>query len=107
MTDQWYLKYGDTEWKDRVVEHVNNPETFTPYSQEILDKFNQTLGWLKECACSRLFGLGTQLPWDDKWVIESLSDSTIYMAYYTIAHLLQGPDNLCGDSPSPCGITPD
>ena len=49
-----------------------------------------TLGWLKEWACSRLFGLGTQLPWDEKWVIESLSDSTIYMAYYTIAHKLQG-----------------
>lgn len=62
MTDQWYLKYGDEEWKNRVTDHVNNPDTFTPYSQEILDKFNQTLGWLKEWACSRLFGLGTQVP---------------------------------------------
>ena len=35
-------------------------------------------------------GLGTQLPWDQQWVIESLSDSTIYMAYYTIAHHLHG-----------------
>ena len=34
-------------------------------------------------------GLGTKLPWDDNWVIESLSDSTIYMAYYTVAHYLQ------------------
>ncbi len=31
-------------------------------------------------------GLGTRLPWDPDWIIESLSDSTIYMAYYTIAH---------------------
>ena len=30
------------------------------------------------------------MPWDEQFVIESLSDSTIYMAYYTIAHLLQG-----------------
>ena len=30
------------------------------------------------------------------WVIESLSDSTIYMAYYTIAHKLQGLDNIEG-----------
>ena len=89
MTDQWYLKYGDPEWKDAVSAHVNDPKSFTPYSQEILDKFNQTLNWLKEWACSRLFGLGTQLPWDEKWVIESLSDSTIYMAYYTIAAMLQ------------------
>ncbi|HID74323.1 MAG TPA: leucine--tRNA ligase, partial [Thermoplasmata archaeon] len=31
----------------------------------------------------------TRLPWDEKWIIESLSDSTLYMAYYTIAHLIQ------------------
>ena len=24
------------------------------------------------------------------WLIESLSDSTIYMAYYTVAHILHG-----------------
>jgi leucyl-tRNA synthetase len=108
MTDQWYLKYGDPEWRDRVVEHVNDPAKFTPYSQEILDKFNFTLGWLNEWACSRLFGLGTQLPWDPKWVIESLSDSTIYMAFYTIAHLLQGEANLDGTmKPSPCGVAPE
>lgn len=47
--------------------------------QASLTKFNFTLGWLKEWACTRLFGLGTRLPWDESWVIESLSDSTIYM----------------------------
>ena len=30
------------------------------------------------------------MPWDKQFLIESLSDSTIYMAYYTVAHLLQG-----------------
>ncbi len=29
------------------------------------------------------------MPWDENWLIEGLSDSTIYMAYYTVAHLLQ------------------
>jgi leucyl-tRNA synthetase len=46
-------------------------------------------GWLQQWACSRSFGLGTRLPWDEQYLIESLSDSTIYMAYYTIAHYLQ------------------
>lgn len=46
-------------------------------------------GWLKWWACSRSFGLGTRMPWDEQYLIESLSDSTIYMAYYTVAHLLQ------------------
>ena len=41
-------------------------------------------------ACSRTYGLGSKLPWDESWLIESLSDSTIYMAYYTVAHFLQG-----------------
>lgn len=35
------------------------------------------------------FNIGTKLPWDEYWLIESLSDSTIYMAYYTVAHILQ------------------
>jgi leucyl-tRNA synthetase len=34
--------------------------------------------------------MGTRLPWDKDWIIESLSDSTIYMAYYTIVmHIKQ------------------
>jgi leucyl-tRNA synthetase len=50
--------------------------------------FIKALEWLREWGCSRSFGLGTRLPWDDKYLIESLSDSTIYMAYYTFKHLL-------------------
>ena len=45
---------------------------------------------LTHLQCSRTYGLGTKLPWDEQWLIESLSDSTIYMAYYTVAALLQG-----------------
>ena len=33
---------------------------------------------------------GSRMPWDEQYLIESLSDSTIYNAYYTVAHLLQG-----------------
>jgi leucyl-tRNA synthetase len=55
-----------------------------------------TISWLKEWACSREYGLGTKLPFDERYLIESLSDSTIYMAYYTFAHILQN-GNLQGD----------
>jgi leucyl-tRNA synthetase len=48
--------------------------------------------WLKDWPCIRNFGLGTRLPFDDRFVIEPLSDSTIYMAFYTISHLLKGLD---------------
>jgi leucyl-tRNA synthetase len=49
--------------------------------------------------------LGTKMPWDEQFLIESLSDSTIYMAYYTVAHLLQG--SLDGRTQGPAGIAPE
>ena len=80
---------------------------FDAYDPNALKRYDYSIGWLKEWACTRQFGLGTFLPWDTAWVIESLSDSTIYMAYYTISHILQGPDNLKGDkSKSPGQIDP-
>ena len=50
------------------------------------------------CVC--VSGSGTRLPWDERWLIESLSDSTIYMAYYTVAHLLQA-GVIDGSAPQP------
>ena len=71
-----------------------------------LDRYRQSLDWLKEWACTRQFGLGTKLPWEEEWVIESLSDSTIYMAFYAIAGHLQGVDNLDGRKGSPAEVDP-
>ena len=62
-----------------------------------------TIDWLHEHACSRSYGLGSKLPWDPQYLIESLSDSTIYNAYYTVAHLLQD-GSLEGTVPGPLGI---
>lgn len=58
------------------------------YSPETRHAFEKTLDWLNQWACARTYGLGSRLPWDPQYLVESLSDSTIYMAYYTIAHLL-------------------
>jgi leucyl-tRNA synthetase len=101
LADQWYLKYGEEKWKQQIAEHNENTlQTYTPATKK---RFRETIDWLKEWACSRTFGLGTRLPWDEKWVVESLSDSTIYMAYYTIAHLLQG-GVLDGSVVGPAGV---
>ena len=62
------------------------------FGEEGRRAFEHTLGWLRQWACSRSFGLGTRLPWDPQYLIESLSDSTIYMAFYTVSHLLQNGD---------------
>jgi leucyl-tRNA synthetase len=53
-------------------------------------QFESQIENLHEWACSRSFGLGTKIPWDERFLVESLSDSTIYMAYYTVAHFLHG-----------------
>ncbi|KAH9256636.1 leucine-tRNA ligase [Batrachochytrium salamandrivorans] len=109
--DQWYLPYGEEEWKQQVLEHVhsNHFNAFAGAKQ-----FDLSLDWLREWACSRSFGLGTKLPAftsqdrDGEFVIESLSDSTIYMAYYTIAHLLQcGPNNYDAKTPTSQVLTPE
>lgn len=52
--------------------------------------FESTLAWLNQWACARTYGLGSKMPWDPQFLVESLSDSTIYTAYYTVAHLLHG-----------------
>ncbi|KAH0629739.1 hypothetical protein JD844_012055 [Phrynosoma platyrhinos] len=93
LCDQWYLDYGEEKWKQQTYECLKNLETFC---EETRRNFEATLGWLQEHACTRL-------PWDEHWLIESLSDSTIYMAFYTVAHLLQG-GNLRGQGESPLGI---
>ena len=59
------------------------------FNKETRENFEATIDWLHGHACSRSYGLGTRLPWDTQYFIESLSDSTIYMAYYTVAHFLQ------------------
>ena len=74
------------------------------YSDEVRNNFESTLEWLHEHACSRSYGLGTRIPWDEEYLIEALSDSTIYMAYYTISHLLQG-GVVDGSEVGPLGIT--
>jgi len=103
LCDQWYLDYGEDQWRALTQQAVDQLNTFT---DETRKNFNSTLDWLKEHACSRTYGLGSKLPWDESWLIESLSDSTIYMAYYTVAHLLQG-GTMTGSKPNTLSITAD
>ncbi|EDW87550.1 leucine--tRNA ligase, cytoplasmic [Drosophila yakuba] len=102
LCNQWYLNYGEPVWQAQAIKILQGMETF---HEEARNNFEACLNWLHEYACSRTYGLGTKLPWDDKWLIESLSDSTIYMAFYTVVHLLQG-GTFRGEKPGPFGIKP-
>lgn len=86
LHDQWFLLYSDPVWKSQVAAHLAEMTLVPP---EVRAEFERTIDWLKDWACTRRVGLGTRLPWDPDWLIEPLSDSTIYMAYYTIAHHLK------------------
>ena len=93
--DQWFINYGSPEWKALAHKCLDGMGILP---EDMRSEFNYVIDWLHEKACARKAGLGTKLPWDPEWIIESLSDSVIYMAYYVIVkhvkeHNIQ-PDQL-------------
>lgn len=86
LDDQWFVKYSDEEWTKQTHECLDQLEVVP---KEIKSNFEYYLDWLEDWACSRRLGLGTHMPWDEKWLIEPLTDSTIYMSYYTIAKYMK------------------
>ena len=87
LSDQWFLRYSDPDWKRLAHGVVDDaaifPETARAY-------FHDKIDWFHDWACARRTGLGTPLPWSPGWIVETLSDSTIYMAFYTIVkHIRQ------------------
>ncbi|KXS46323.1 leucine--tRNA ligase [Methanohalophilus euhalobius] len=82
---QWFLNYSNPEWKDKVYRCIENMDIIP---EELRVEFNNKVDWLKDKACARKKGLGTRLPFDKDWLIESLGDSTVYMSYYIVAKFL-------------------
>ena len=89
LCDQWYLNYGDPVIQEKLRNYLQS-SAFESYNSSVRHSIIEAVNWLKQWGCSRSFGLGSKLPFDEKYLVESLSDSTIYMAYYTVSHFLQG-----------------
>ncbi|KXB02253.1 hypothetical protein AKJ45_01570 [candidate division MSBL1 archaeon SCGC-AAA261F19] len=89
VEDQWFLNYSNSDWKEKARACLANMQLIPP---ETRGQFEYTIGWLEDWPCTRRVGMGTPAPWDPSWIIESLSDSTIYMIYYTISHILRNID---------------
>lgn len=85
LENQWFLKFSDPAWKNAVKDHLKK---MSIYPSEARLQMENTIDWLQNKACARKGGLGTKLPWDGEWKVETLSDSTIYMAYYTLARTI-------------------
>lgn len=94
LTNQWFINYGNENWKKMAYELIDNMEILP---EEIRQEFTNVIDWLKERACARKSGLGTKLPWDGEWIIESLADSVIYMAYYLLSRHISNNQDLQKD----------
>ena len=81
MNDRWLLDFNAKGWKDKSNDCLEKMKIFPPNSKK---QFQDIFAWLDKRPCARRRGLGTQLPFANEWIIESLSDSTIYPAFYTV-----------------------
>ncbi len=81
LRDQWFLNYSNPEWKNKAKELL---EKMQVYPKEAKKWFEDVIEWLHDWACTRKTGLGTPLPWAQDWIVETLSDSTVYPAFYTV-----------------------
>ncbi len=83
IDDQWFINYADKDLTERTSEHCRNMD-INP--QEYADNVHGVLDWFRERACVRQGNwLGTRFPFDDRWIIEAISDSTLYPIYYIIS----------------------
>lgn len=83
--NQWFINYGDELLKSKVNNFIE--KEFKTTNPQVLVQLKKASDWINEWPCSRHCGLGTKLL-DTTYLIDSLSDSTIYMSFYTISHLI-------------------
>jgi len=86
MENQWFLDFNSSGWKQKAQKCLDKMEIVPDKYRK---QFEDVFAWLDKRPCARKRGLGTRLPFDNQWVIESLSDSVIYMSLYTINHKIK------------------
>ena len=83
IPDQWFIKYSDEELTSESIKHVENMNI---YPEEYKEELPGVLEWFDDRACIRKGSwLGTEFPFKKGWIIEPISDSTLYPAYYIIS----------------------
>ncbi|MBT4804686.1 class I tRNA ligase family protein, partial [Candidatus Woesearchaeota archaeon] len=87
IDDQWFIRYSDSELTERSKEQVKEMKI---YPQEYHHNLPAILDWFSDRACARLGNwLGSKLPFDDRWIVEPISDSTLYPAYYIVSKWIE------------------
>jgi leucyl-tRNA synthetase len=83
IPDQWFIKYSDTQLTQESKDYV---ATMNIYPQEYKDELPKILDWFGDRATIRRGSwLGTEFPYKKDWIVEPISDSTLYPAYYVIS----------------------
>jgi len=83
ITDQWFIKYSDKKLKDTAKEHIKSMHILPKEYQNNLPKI---IDWYQDRPCARIGNwIGSELVFDPHWIIEPISDSTLYPAMYVIA----------------------
>lgn len=85
LEGQWFLNYTDENVKQGAYDLLDK---MSFYPSKLKDTQKGYLQWVAMRPCARKRGIGTPLPFDKNWVIESLSDSTIYQMLYLIINKL-------------------
>jgi leucyl-tRNA synthetase len=82
IPDQWFLRYGDPDWKSETRRAVQGMRIFPEdYAREL----PEVLDWFEDRPCTRRGRwLGTPFPLDPTWVVEPIADSTFYPAYFVV-----------------------
>ncbi len=86
LEGQWFLDYTNEKVKENAYKLL---EEMSFYPSKLRDTQKGYLKWVAMRPCARRRGIGTPLPFDKNWVIESLSDSTIYQMLYLIHNTLK------------------
>ncbi|MBD3319107.1 leucine--tRNA ligase [Candidatus Woesearchaeota archaeon] len=86
LDNQWFIDFNAKGWKAEAKQCLDH---MSIVPEKYRKRFEDVFEWLDKRPCARRRGLGTTLPFDKEWVIESLSDSVIYMSLYPIAQLVK------------------
>ncbi|MBN2127376.1 MAG: class I tRNA ligase family protein, partial [Candidatus Diapherotrites archaeon] len=86
IPDQWFINYSN---EALTVKSKNHAEKMNILPKEFYNNMPGVLEWFQDRACARLGNwLGTKLPFDNRWTIEPISDSTLYPCYYIVSKFI-------------------
>jgi leucyl-tRNA synthetase len=91
LQGQWFLNYSSREVKDKAQELLSESNFFPANLKESEAGY---IEWANMRPCARKRGLGTQIPYDRDWIVEPLSDSTIYQMLYMISGLIRDNESI-------------